>query len=96
MVKIYGIRRVAHEMKNIPPGFHVDIWACKNGENYKVWASELLTSESWTEYEKRPDYLKLNYVISEYIDRIRRKENRTPSITECINEAIRIAFLEDE
>lgn len=90
--KIYGIKKVASEMKHIPNGFHLEIWACKKNDGYEVWTSALLTPGSWTVYKSNPEYVCLDRAIREYRDCNEDLYGKRPSITESIRAVIEEVF----
>lgn len=90
--KIYGIKKVASEMKHIPYGFHLEIWACKKNDDYEAWTSELLTSNSWTVYKSNPEYVRIDGLVERYQYETEWMEDRQPSITESIRAVIEEAF----
>lgn len=90
--KIYGIKKVASEMKHIPSGFHLEIWACKKNDGYEVWTSALLTPGSWTVYKNNPEYARIDGLVGRYQHDTEWMEDRTPSITESIRAVIEEAF----
>lgn len=92
MTKIYGIKKVAGEMKRIPYGFHLEIWACKKGKDYEVWTSDLLSFGWWTAYKDNPEYVRIDGFIDRYQYETNWMEGRTPSITESIRAVIEDAF----
>lgn len=87
--RIYGIKKVASEYKNIPAGFHLEIWACKTNDGYEVWTSELLTVGSWTWYKDHPEYKRIDAAVRDYRY---RAVDRYPSVTEGIRVAIERVF----
>lgn len=96
MTEIKGIKKVAGEMKRIPSGYHLEIWAYKKGGDYEVWTSALLTSGSWTVYKSNPENVRIDGLVGRYQCTAGWAENRTPSITESIRAVIDDAFDEDE
>ncbi len=61
MTTIKNLRRTVSEYKNVPKGFHVEVWSRQNhrGE-VELWTSELLSPTSWTEYRDNPEFVKLD------------------------------------
>lgn len=91
MTKIKGIRQVVRDIRSCPPEWHLEIWSCMSGEDIKVWATEYLTSGSWTsghpESEKRIDDR-----IAEVYDASSKAGEREPSITEAIKRTVAIVW----
>lgn len=60
MTKIVGIRNAVSDIKNVPVGFHVEVWSERDGDTIRVWTSEYLSRNSWTvnhpEGERRIEY----------------------------------------
>lgn len=48
-VRIIGWRKALIEYRNVPKGFHVEIWSRRTaGGDIEVWTSEYLSRNSWT------------------------------------------------
>lgn len=84
-VKVVGIRNAVSDIKNVPKGFHVEVWSEKVDNIITVWTSEYLSQNSWT----------INHHKSEHrLDVIAReiREYEDVSMTEALKQAVRQVY----
>lgn len=87
MATIKNLRKTVSEYKNVPKGFHVEVWSCQNykGE-IELWTSEYLTQNSWTEYRQNPEFKRLDGMISQIWE-----EDLYDGVKRSLTDTIRLA-----
>lgn len=87
MTTIKNLRRTVSEYKNVPKGFHVEVWSSMNHKGeVELWTSEYLTQNSWTEYRDNPEFVKLDGMMS-----LIREEDLYDGVKRSLTDTIRLA-----
>ncbi len=92
--KIVGIRKAVGEYRNVPKGFHVEIWSEKVGNDVHVWTSEYLSQNSWTVNHPTSEK-RLDPTVYDILENA-LYAGETMSMTAAIKEAVRQIWQEVE